>query len=457
MSDDRRHGSAGTPTVTETNLAEAMVASVRRGVRVVVSPDRSVEGRVFEVDSRLVIGRDVAPAEGISIADSRMSGRHLAITRPNERLPIFEVRDLDSKNGTFVGGHKVTSRYVEDGAVVRAGGTVLVFGQIADEPRTLEPPFFGVSTALAFVLEQADRVAGQDMTVLIEGESGVGKELVAQRIHERSGRAGPLVPVNASTLPFNLMESQLFGHRKGAFTGADQTQVGFFQVATEGTLFLDEIGELPVELQPKLLRVLETRQFTPLGTTSLLRTGARLLAATNRDLSAQVRAGTFRLDLLARLAQFRIRVPPLRERREDILPIARHLLSLEAPTRAFELTADAVETLLLYDWPMNVRELHNALRRLVMLQTGDDVVRLPPLLNELWSPPEPGDRPAVADGPTLPPPRRSSRPPDRETLESMLREAAGNVAQVAKALGKDRKQVYRWLEKAGLDPEAYRA
>lgn len=454
-----KDGEGPTRTVTETDLAESMVASAQRGLRVLVSPDRAKQGDTIPIQTSLVIGRDPAAGEGVAFLDPLMSRRHIIIERKNKHLPIYELVDIGSKNGTSHNGIRVASRFLEDGSVIRVGGTVMLFGQLPDHPVVIDEPFVGVSRALESVLEQIDLIADKDMTVLINGSNGTGKELAARRIHERSGRTGPFVPVNCGALPAGLIESLLFGHRKGAFTGADQNQIGYFQDASNGTLFLDEIGELPLELQPKLLRVLETREFSPLGSTTLHHTNARIVAATNRDLRAQTDSGAFRLDLLARLCQFTLTIPPLRERREDVLPIAQHLLRLLAPDRTFDWAPDAVEALLLYDWPMNVRELHAVMQRVALLETAESIVRLSRLPEAVRTVANPPASPTpIAPGAALAPaPRLSSRAPDQETLTHLLSRSGGNVAQVAKALNKDRKQVYRWLRKYGLDPEAFRS
>jgi two-component system response regulator PilR (NtrC family) len=233
------------------------------------------------------------------------------------------------------------------------------------------------SASMHQVFEVVQKVAVSRTTVLITGESGVGKELVARAVHARSPRAeAPFVPVNCGAIPEGLIESELFGHAKGAFTGAQGARQGLFQAAQDGTLFLDEIGELPVSLQVKLLRAIQERCIRPVGDTEDVAVDVRLVAATNRDLAAEVRAGRFREDLYYRLNVVQIRVPPLRERREDVLPLADHFLRRFAAEhgRALpRLSAHAKRRLSEYWFPGNVRELENLIERAVALSNGDEV------------------------------------------------------------------------------------
>lgn len=440
--------------MTETDLARSMFADAPRGLRVVETPDADRLGATLLVERALVVGRTPGPEAGAAINDPRMSAVHFKVTRVGKPLPMFELADLHSKNGTCVNGQKVASRYLEDGAVVRAGSTVMLFGPIPDPQPVIEHPFVGLSAALGDLIARIDKVAPSDLTVLISGPSGTGKELAAQRIHDQSGRKGPFRAVNCAALPMPLVESLLFGHRKGSFTGADQNHVGHFQEATNGTLFLDEVGELPLEVQPKLLRVLESREFNPVGSTTTLKTNARIVAATNRDLEQESLSGAFRLDLRARLYQFPLSIPALRERREDVMPIARSLLHQIAPDRTFQWAADAVEALLLHDWPMNVRELRTVMQMVATLEPDDGVVRLtslPPTIRGGGA--KHAEREPMEASPPQPPPSRS---PSREAMTELMARCGGNVAQVAKILGKDRKQVYRWLAKHGLAAESYR-
>jgi two-component system response regulator PilR (NtrC family) len=235
----------------------------------------------------------------------------------------------------------------------------------------------GRSPAMQSVFSVIEKVAAARTTVLITGESGTGKELVARAVHQRSGRASaPFVPVNCGAIPEGLIESELFGHAKGAFTGAQGAKQGLFQAAQDGTLFLDEIGELPLGLQVKLLRALQERRIRPVGDTADIEVDVRLVAATNKDLEAELRAGRFREDLFYRLNVVQIRVPPLRERREDVLPLAEHFLRRFAAEHGRStplLSAETWRRLDDYPFPGNVRELENLMERAVALSAGDEV------------------------------------------------------------------------------------
>jgi formate hydrogenlyase transcriptional activator len=232
----------------------------------------------------------------------------------------------------------------------------------------------GRSKALGRVLKEIQTVAPTDSTVLISGETGSGKELVARAIHQLSTRREhAFVKLNCAAIPSGLLESELFGHEKGAFTGAINQRIGRFELANRGTVFLDEVGEIPLELQPKLLRVLQEREFERLGSTRTLRTDARLIAATNRDLAALADDQKFRQDLFYRLNVFPITVPPLRDRREDIPMLVRHFaqqFALRMKKNVENIPSDTMDTLVRYDWPGNIRELQNLIERAVILSTG---------------------------------------------------------------------------------------
>ncbi len=231
----------------------------------------------------------------------------------------------------------------------------------------------GHSRSLKRVLDEVDIVAGTDATVLVNGETGTGKELIAQAIHVRSKRTGPLVRLNCAAVPANLLESELMGHEKGAFTGAQSRRIGRFEAAHEGTIFLDEVGELPRELQPKILRLLQERAFERVGGSQTIRSNARIVAATNRDLRSMVAERTFRADLFYRLNVFPVQLPPLRERPEDIPALARHFAEQFASRmkrRVPMMPAEFTERLQAHGWPGNVRELVNVIERASILATN---------------------------------------------------------------------------------------
>jgi DNA-binding NtrC family response regulator len=311
----------------------------------------------------------------------------------------------------------------------------------------------GDSAAMHRVLRMLDRVAATDVSVLIRGESGTGKELVAQAIHQASARAaGPFVALNSAAIPDTLIEAELFGHEKGAFTGAVNRRTGKIEEANGGTLFLDEIGELPLAMQAKLLRVIQERQFQRLGGSALVNSDFRLIAATHRDLASMVRAGSFREDLFFRIAVFDLEVPPLRERTGDVpLLAAQFVRDYRAVTgsRASRVSADALESLCAYDWPGNVRELQNAIQRALILCDGDEILR-EHLPSQLQSPG--GLRPRRRESASAPH-AGSSRSIDeieRAAIESGILRSRGNVSEAMRILKMGRNRFYRKLRKYNL-------
>ncbi len=261
-------------------------------------------------------------------------------------------------------------------------GAVATFGSVDQDrnPRRFEQ-IIGNSSALESVLEQVERVAPTDSAVLIQGETGTGKELIARAIHNLSARCGrPFIKLNCAAIPFDLLESELFGHERGAFTGAIAQKIGRFELADKGTLFLDEVGDIPPALQPKLLRVLQEQEFERLGSTRTHQMDVRLVAATNRNLVDMVKRNEFRSDLYYRLNVFPVPLPPLRERREDIPELVEHFVDLYARRmdRQIEhIPPETMSALVSYQWPGNIRELQNFIERSVILSSGN--VLRPPL------------------------------------------------------------------------------
>lgn len=298
----------------------------------------------------------------------------------------------------------------------------------------------GRSPAMRKVLELIDKVAPTDATVLVLGESGTGKELVARRIHHTSPRRDkPLVAVHCATFPENLLESELFGYERGAFTGATRRKVGHFEYADGGTIFLDEVGELPASVQAKLLRFLQERQFTRLGGVEPVRVDVRVIAATNRDLEREVREGRFREDLFYRLNVFPIELPPLRERKEDIPLLVEHFLR-QRNRPPDVVSPEAMEALLAYDWPGNVRELENVIERALIL-AGEGRIT-PDLLP--FGRPKPGAKVELPDeGVNL-------EEVERELITQALEKAGWNKAKAAKLLGITRRRLYSRMEALGI-------
>ncbi|MCA9666661.1 MAG: sigma 54-interacting transcriptional regulator [Myxococcales bacterium] len=328
----------------------------------------------------------------------------------------------------------------------------------------------GESPVLRMALAQVEAVAKTEATVLIQGESGAGKELFARAIHDRSARRDkPLVRVNCASVPKELFESEFFGHVKGAFTGAHRSREGRFQLADGGTIFLDEIGEVPLELQSKLLRVLQEHELERVGDDRTRKVDVRVVAATNRDLLAEVAHGNFREDLYYRLGVFPLRAPPLRERGDDVLLLAEHFLEraaakLHVPRASLSPAARAL--MQAYRWPGNVRELQNVMERASILARGGAVQ--PEMLGlpgssvrlEIAAPPPaaPARAPRAADSPRTNAPRAASSPSarrraaslDRAAIEEALARADGVVLRAAEALGISRQALYRRMDKLGL-------
>ncbi|HXT72232.1 MAG TPA: sigma-54 dependent transcriptional regulator [Candidatus Angelobacter sp.] len=301
------------------------------------------------------------------------------------------------------------------------------------------------------VLALVERVAPTNSTVLLGGESGVGKDLIARAIHEHSHRAsGPFIKINSTAIPENLLESELFGYEKGAFSGATASKPGKFELADKGTLFLDEIGDIPPAIQVKLLRVLQERQFERLGGTKTLKVDVRLIAATNRDLRAALEEGTFREDLYYRLNVVAIDIPPLREHKEDIPALANFFLERFArgsgkPVRG--ITPAAMRLLMDFHWPGNVRELENILERGVTLSSGPMLEASDIHLDTRTPNHQPGSAPVIPEGMTL-------DKWEQEIIREALRRANGNKSQAARALGLSRNALRYRLSQMGVNDMA---
>src|SRR6478752_530385 len=356
---------------TRTLAGPRTLAFPKVRLKVLKGPDKGMTVTLVE-DEILIGGADSAQ---LRLTDPTVSRNHCVI-RMTAKGPL--LRDLASTNGSRIDGVEVREAYVPRGATLELGHTQVRFDPL-DE--SVELPLadserfgrlWGRSTPMRRLFALAGRVAASDVTVLIEGETGTGKDALAEAIHQASPRtAGPLIVVDCGAIPPNLFESELFGHERGAFTGADRARAGAFEEADGGTLFLDEIGELPLPLQPKLLRVLEARELRRIGAAQPRKIDVRVIAATNRDLREEVNRGTFRQDLYFRLEVMRLRVPPLRERPDDIPVLVEHFRSLAKPGAAAPpFSEETMRSFVAHPWPGNVRELRNAVERLTVL---DDV------------------------------------------------------------------------------------
>ncbi len=430
-------------------------------------------------------------------SDNTLSIPEAAVSRYHAR---FERRacgrvwvvDNQSTNGTFVNGRRVKEHPLAMHDIVRIGDTLLRFvehgiygfgayrldGSVVQQARpfshAIEQPLLIGGYQIDAIIDRIAKVAQSNIAVVVHGESGTGKELVAREIHRLSGRKGPFQAINCAALPANLIESELFGYRRGAFSGATTDKPGLVRAAHGGTLFLDEIGDMPLEAQSKLLRVLQEKEVLPLGATSAERVDVRVVCATHRDLEACVAQGGFRGDLLARLRELSVSLPPLRNRREDLYLLVLHFLSRLDRSSA-DLSFPFMLALAHYDWPYNVRELESAVRVAVTLSGGAplDLIHLPETVRRALdghglpaeAAPEARVLPATAQ--TLREPAagvsaRSSQQrgrgdtPSEEDLRSLLVRHNGNIAAVGREMGKERMQVHRWLRRYNLDIEDFR-
>ncbi len=455
----------GTTWSFEDGVPRPVGGGARIGLHLVVRADRPLEPSarhlLDEVDE-VVIGRGDPAAErsagpprrlALRIDDNWMSADHARITNMSGR---WVVEDSGSRNGTRVNGIVRVRAVLVDGDLIELGGTFLILrtdgagdrlpadAQAAD----LAAPAAGLSTwrpRLRERFEALQKVAPSAAPVLIRGETGTGKELLARAVHAMSGRTGDLVAVNCAALPVNLIESELFGHRRGAFSGALEDRPGLIRSAAGGTLFLDEIGDLPAAAQGALLRALQEREVMPVGETRAIKVDFRLVAASNRDLDHLAARGEFRRDLLGRISGFAVDLPPLRDRREDLGLVIADLLARLRGERAGTVgfTREAMRALLLHDWPLNVRELERCLETGLAL-AGDGAVDV----GHLGVAP----RPDAAEDPP-PTPADDAR---RAQLEALLGEHGGNISAVARAMGKARLQIQRWIKRYGLDPNTYK-
>ena len=397
----------------------------------------------FREDSELIIGRDDDCA--IRLPGNDVSRHHAELRRSGDGSTL-RVSDLGSRNGTRVNGRVVQRAELRVNDVLRVGGCVFVLVTSNAGFADIAPGLAGGGTLQRALLPLA-RAARSDLPIVLEGETGTGKELVASAVHSWSARRGPLVAVNCAALPEGLAEAELFGYRRGAFTGADRASEGFFRSANGGTLLLDEVTDLPLVVQAKLLRTLEQREVQPLGETRPVPIDVRIVVAGQQALLEAVQRQHFRGDLLARLNGFAVRLPPLRERREDILPLLLRFLSEQGVDPTPRIEPDFCERLTLHDWPFNVRELLLLARRLAVFHGDESALRvqhLPAGMGDGKS--KPNATVSIAE-PLAPPEAEGESPSvDLETLLAALRGASGNVTRAAATLGITRQRAYRLME-----------
>ncbi|ACY17891.1 sigma 54-interacting transcriptional regulator [Haliangium ochraceum] len=454
--DDRRSGTWVTYAAGRANSLR-----VRRcRIDAIAGPD-SGESCELE-DSVIRIG--ARRNNNLVLSDGRVSGYHCEL-RLDDRG--YRLVDLGSTNGTYVSGLRINDVYITPGTVMELGNTQLRFEPLnasVEVPLSERDRFgemVGQSVKMRELFARLERLARTDATVLITGETGVGKELVAESLHEYSARAeGPFEVLDCSAIPENLIESQLFGHERGAFTGATQSYEGVFERAHRGTVFLDEIGELPLSMQPKLLRVLEQRQVRRVGGTRTIDVDIRVVAATNRNLGAEVSKGSFREDVYYRLAVARVHVPPLRERREDIPQLVEHLLSRTPGGERATISKDTLALMGKHDWPGNVRELRNVIERVVYLAeppTSTAALRRARPRREGESGAEPSSSddmlvmPIDIETPYKLAKQRLVHEFERRYITELLAAHDGNISQAARSAGIDRMSVHKILTRLDLE------
>jgi transcriptional regulator with GAF, ATPase, and Fis domain len=380
--------------------------------------------------------------------------------------PKVVVSDLGSTNGTLVNGEPITSHALRDGDTLELGQTIFLYREVEGAPRgarsldagaaaASEPGFATLDPVLARALDLLARVAPSRLSILLLGETGTGKEVLARGLHKLSHRPGPFVAVNCGAIPQSLVESHLFGHVRGAFSGALKDEPGLVRAAQFGTLLLDEIGDLPASSQAALLRVLQESEVRPVGSTQTVKVDVRIIAATHMPLEDLIERGTFRRDLYARLVGYTFTAPPLRDRRGDLGLLVAALLAAGklGPARDVRIQGDAARALVHHAWPMNVRELEQCLAAACVL-AEDGVITpedLPPAIaGALATGSEREDSPGEPDaahGGAAPPAAGADQ---RARLAALLAEHEGNLSAVARVLQTSRSQVHRLMVRYGI-------
>ncbi|MCK6575514.1 sigma 54-interacting transcriptional regulator [Myxococcota bacterium] len=395
---------------------------------------------------RMTLGRDPQTrTTHFEVPDAQASRQHCELAYVPE-TGHYRVRDLGSKNGTTVDGAPLADEAVPlvGCGVLRVGESLFVYNEL-ESPIGVErlQVTDGLSPRRALAERMADMAAPTLVPILLTGPTGAGKELLARRVHEASGRSGPLVAVNCATFSRELLASELFGHVKGAFSGAAASRAGLFLSANGGTLFLDEVADFPADQQPALLRALQERRIRPVGSDRELNVDVRVVSATHRDLTQLQASAAFREDLFGRLAGVTIVLPGLCDRREEVLALFCGALGHDAPP----LTVAAAEALLLHDWPYNVREIQQAAATVRMFAPAVQCIGPGLLPAAIQRAARTRSTPDTADAQAF----------DRDHLIRLLTAHEGNIASVGRSLGKTRQQVYRLLQAHRIDPTAFRS
>ncbi len=410
--------------------------------------------------TELVIGGDAfrvgkAPDNDLQLNEETVSRVHFEIVRDAKG---YLVRDMRSTNGTFLDGAEVKEAYLRAGSVIAAGSVELKFTPFDERIEILPSEkeqlgdMVGRSPTMREIFGLIERIAPTDATVLIEGETGTGKDMVARTLHQLSPRRdAPFIVVDCGAVAGTLIESELFGHEKGAFTGAVTARQGAFELASGGTVFLDELGELSLDLQPKLLRVLEQRELRRVGGAKTIKVDLRVIAATRKDLRSEVEKGKFREDLFFRLNVVPITAPPLRDRREDIPLLIDAMLTRLSPGGGVALSDATRAALMAHDWPGNVRELRNVIERALALGTDPGALVAP------LGPPELSRSAQLRDGMEFEPgvsfrdtKERWTELFERRYLTWLIKRAEGNISKAARDADMDRKYLHKLLRKYGI-------
>ncbi|MEM9491364.1 MAG: sigma 54-interacting transcriptional regulator [Myxococcota bacterium] len=423
----------------------------------------------------------------IVIADDTVSRHHCRIVQEDTGYVLIDAR---STNGTFINGVRIREAFLHPGCTIAVGQTQIRFNARDEEVEILPSAndqcgfLIGGNARMREIYAIIEKIAPTATTVIIEGETGTGKEVVAQTIHSLSPRKDKdLIVFDCGAVPPNLIESELFGHEKGSFTGAVMTRQGLFEMSDGGTLFLDELGELPLDLQPKLLRALEQREVRRVGSSKPIKVDVRIIAATNRNLEKEVREGRFRQDLYYRLSVVKLDLPPLRERSDDVPRLSRHFLDSgqynrgpDGTQRVRGVAQSAMKALTSYHWPGNIRELVNVIERAVSFCDGEliEIQDLPDYVRNIGSS-GPLGRPSTEVSPTVPAPPSLSAPPkppsefaddgvsfkdakekwvssfERDYIISLLKRHKGNISHAAREADIDRKYFRKLMKKYDID------
>jgi DNA-binding NtrC family response regulator len=447
----------GTTTITEKNSSLRGEGQVDLALQwVFPRTDLPATQMPRQGEGELVLGRDATC--DIRLDGNDISRRHAVLRRvEGDASPI--IVDLESRNGVRVNSRAVASARLASGDVLRVGGWIGVVTSAPGKFAEIAPGLLGGATLQAAVVSLR-QAAPSNLTIVLEGETGTGKEVVARSVHAWSGRPGPLVAVNCAALPEGLAEGELFGYRRGAFTGADRASPGFFRSAEGGTLLLDEVSDLPLPLQAKLLRVLQEGEVQPLGETRPVPVNVRIVVAGQQSLMDVVREGRFRPDLLARLDGITVHLPSLRQRKEDVPHLFSHLLRELTQGRAPAVESEVVERLCLHDWPFNVRELVQLVRQILVLYPNESLLRAQHLPARIGAQPvgslqvKTAGKSASQGGVVVA--LTPGEPVELPAFMAALRASGGNVARASAMLGITRQRAYRLMASHAVDLDAIR-